>query len=78
MFSKTHLKGSGCSSIVGQQAVVGLAGNMIDTTVEPGCTSRTQVSCNFVSCGIWVIKNKFVMSSLQIFLISNKCDVKCY
>ena len=64
MFSKTHLEGSGCSPIVGQHAVVGLAGNMIDTTVEPGCTSRAQVSSNFISCDIWVIKNKFVISSL--------------
>ena len=64
MFRKTHLVGSGCPSIVGQFAVVGLAGNMIDTTVELGCAGRTKVSCNFVSCGIWVIKNKFVISSL--------------
>ena len=64
MFRKAYLEGSGCPSIVGQLAVVGLAGNMIDTAVELGCVGRTQVSCNFVSCGIWVIKNKFVISSL--------------
>ena len=64
MFRKTHLEGSGCPSIVGQLTVVVLAGNMIDTTVELGCAGRAQVSSNFVSCGIWVIKNKFVISSL--------------
>ena len=64
MFRKAHFEGSGCPPIVGPFAVVGLAGDMIDSTVELGCAGRTKVSWNFVSCGIWVIENKFVISSL--------------